>query len=59
MSKLYSKLPSDLLGIEDEYTGFCLNEACMYIQVKMNNGENPRFHKHYKSFADLYQSYGR
>lgn len=59
MSKLYNKTPSELLGVEDEYTAFCLNEACMYIQVKMDAGESPRFRTHYKSFADLYRHYER
>lgn len=59
MSKLYKKLPSELIGIEDEYTAFCLNEACMLIQVKIENGESPQFRAKYKSFADLYRHYER
>lgn len=59
MSKQYRKSPSELLGIEDEYTGFCLNEACMTIQVRMENGESPQFHKKYRSFTDLYSNYRR
>ena len=59
MSKIYHKPPAELLGIEDEYTGFCLNEACMVIQIRMENGESPRFHRKYSSFSDLYNNYRR
>lgn len=59
MSKQYHKTPSELLGIEDEYTGYCLNEACTYIQARMDSGENPQFRAKYKSFADLYRHYER
>ena len=57
MSQLYHKTPSELVGIEDEYTGFCLNEACAYIQAKIENGEDPVFRLHYHSFSDLYSQY--
>lgn len=59
MSKQYHKTPSELLGIEDEYTGYCLNETCAYIQARMDSGESPQFRAKYKSFADLYRHYER
>lgn len=36
-----SILPSDILGIEDEYTAFCFNEACAFIVSKINDGQEP------------------
>lgn len=54
MSRLYQKTPSELLGLSDEYTSYCLNEACAYIISKIDNGEEPAFKKKYKSFTDLY-----
>ena len=59
MSKQYSKLPSEILSIEDEYTSYCLNEACAYIHAKMEQGETPKFQKKYSSFSELYDSYKR
>lgn len=59
MSNLYKRTPSELLCIEDEYTGYCLNEACAYIQERINAGENPKFKTQFKSFKDLYAHYGR
>ena len=59
MSSLYNRMPSEILGIEDEYTGYCLNEACAYIHAKLDAGETPRFQKKFKSFTDMYDSYKR
>ena len=59
MSRLYNRTPSELLGIEDEYTGYCLNEACAYIQNRLDAGESPRFKTKYKSFTEMYDSYKR
>ena len=57
MSKIYSKTPSELIGLEDSYTSYCLNEACAFIQGKMQEGEMPSFAQQYKSFTDLYKQY--
>lgn len=47
-----------MLYIEDEYTAFCLNQACAYIRVKMEQEEEmPTFEKHYSNFSDLYKEY--
>jgi hypothetical protein len=59
MSSLYNRTPSELLFIEDEYTGYCLNEACAYIQARIESGDSPRFKTKYKSFAEMYDSYKR
>ncbi len=57
-SKLFSKTPSELLFIEDEYTAFCLNQACAYIRAKIEyEKEEPTFTKEYSSFSQLYSPY--
>lgn len=50
--------PSELFGIEDPYTAYCLDEACSYIISRIEQGEEPRFKKEYKSFKDIYRQYG-
>lgn len=66
MSKLYKIRPSEILGIVDVYTAFCLDEACAYITSKIKNGEEPDFNiqkeslekRHYSSLRDMYNSMG-
>lgn len=61
MAKNFSKLPSEIMEIKDEYTAFCFNEACSYI-YNMMTGENPQepnFHSetvHVKSMSEFYSS---
>jgi hypothetical protein len=31
MSRRYTTSPSSVLGIEDEYVAFCINEVCAYF----------------------------
>ena len=60
MLGLCSKLecsPSTIFDIEDPYTAYCFNEACIYILRRIENGDEPMFEKHYKSFSDLYAQY--
>ena len=59
MSSMYHKTPSELLGIIDDYTAYCLNEACAYIQIRIDNDETPVFHKTYRSFKDIYAEYSK
>lgn len=33
--------PSELLGIDDEYTAFCFDEAVALIITRLRNGEEP------------------
>lgn len=56
MSKYYNKRPSEIVGIDDTYTAYCLDEACLYISKRLKNGETPKFKKNYSSFTDLYKS---
>lgn len=43
MSKTYNSRPSELIGIEDEYTSYCFDEACCYIVNMINDGKEPQF----------------
>ena len=45
MSRLYHSRPSKILGIDDEYTAYCLDEACALIISKIDNDEEPKFDK--------------
>lgn len=65
MSKLYGCLPSEILGIEDNYTAFCFNEACAYICSKLLQDEKPMYRtehntggekKKYSSFSSFYRN---
>lgn len=66
MAKLYKVKPSDILGIVDSYTAYCLDEACAYIVSMIKNGEEPDFSiqkeslekRHYNSIKDMYSSMG-
>lgn len=35
-------MPSEVMGIENEYVAFCFNEACMYIQSNLQKKHGPR-----------------
>lgn len=35
--------PSELLGIEDDYTAYCLDEACMFMVNMARGGKEPDF----------------
>ena len=67
MSKQYNCLPSEIMGIEDRYTAFCFNEACLEIIARLQNEEKPYYieqreraeePKHYSNFKDFYKTYG-
>ena len=45
MSRLYHSRPSKILGIDDEYTAYCLEEACAWIISKIDDDEKPNFDK--------------
>lgn len=58
-----SILPSQSMGIEDEYTAFCFNEACAFIVSKLKEGLKPivRFDdnnkKIYSKPSDFYKKF--
>lgn len=45
MSRLYHSRPSKILGIDDEYVAYCLDEACALIISKIDSDEKPKFDK--------------
>lgn len=57
--------PSQIMGITDNYTAFCFDEACAYIVRQIRDGEKPVVrveHKHnneivYSRPSDLYRRY--
>ena len=67
MSKQYGCMPSEILGIEDNYTAFCFNEACCEIISRLQNEEKPYYIeqreqdennvKQYNNFKDFYKQY--
>lgn len=66
MSKLYNCLPSDIMGIEDNYTAFCFNEACAEIMLRLQNEEKPIYREQreeeqqeeYSNFTEFYKKFG-
>ena len=54
MSNLYRCRPSDLLQVEEEYAAWCLDEACLFVKMKIDEGEEPVFKKKYTSFSSIY-----
>ena len=61
MSKMYGCVPSSLLNIDDEYTSFCVNEACAYIRYMVEvEKQEPTIIREtgkHKSFSDVYQKF--
>ena len=43
MARMYQERPSNIIGIDDEDTSFCFDEACAYIMSKIDDGEKPKF----------------
>lgn len=65
MSKLYNCLPSDIMGIDDNYTAFCFNEACAEIMLRLQNEEKPIYREQreeeqegYSNFTEFYKKFG-
>lgn len=66
MSKQYSLRPSQIIGVEDDYTAFCFDEACAFIRAKLEAGEKPHYKvfreeqevvQEYESFTEFYKDY--
>lgn len=63
LSNLYKQRPSELIGLDDPYTAFCFDEACLLIVNRKENGEEPIFDEDrptiktkYVSFSEMYGS---
>lgn len=67
ISKMYHCLPSSVMKIDDEYTAFCFNEACCYIELRIEKGDKPHYIEYEKeieqieftNFKDFYKQYER
>lgn len=56
---MYNKRPSEFFDLAgDEYTAYCLDEACAYISIQMKDGKEPKFKRKVKSLKDFYSSIG-
>ena len=40
-SQKFNRLPSEIARINDEYTAFCFDEACMYIISQLESEKKP------------------
>lgn len=65
MSKRYKQRPSQIIGVTDEYTAYCFDEACLYIWNMMEDGKEPKFKKvdnklkqRYSRPSDMYKDMG-
>lgn len=57
MASLYKCRPSEIMGLtNDPYTAYCLDEACTYIKIQLDNEKQPKFTKKYSSFTDIYKN---
>lgn len=43
LSEIYNRLPSEILGCDDEYTAFCFDETCGYIVRKLKEKKVPHW----------------
>lgn len=60
---MYCCRPSEILSIDDEYTAYCFDEACMLIRAKLENREKPQYkvfkdeeEMHFGSFSEMYKT---
>ena len=68
ISKRFKVRPSEILEIEDAYTAYCFDEACIYILSKVEDGKEPNFKKfdkdgkvkvkNYKTASEMYKDMG-
>lgn len=59
LASKYECRPSTLFDIADPYTAYCLDEACAYIRMQIEEGNEPKFKLHFTSFRDMYKHYGK
>lgn len=53
LAKSMGKNPSEILGVNDEYTSFCFDEACNYIVMRFKNGDEPIYEKKKKKVSSM------
>ncbi|MCE9677209.1 MULTISPECIES: hypothetical protein [Paraclostridium] len=44
-SKKFNRLPSEIIGLDDDYVAFCFDEACMYILNEYEQGNEAEFNE--------------
>ena len=64
VSKQYQERPSAIMGIEDPYTAYCLDEAVVLIMDHLEKKEKPNFpveveNRQYSSFTDFYSQFNK
>lgn len=57
MMQRFNVRPSEIMAIDDPYTAYCLDEACLYIVNQLDKGEEICFRPQYTSFTELYAQY--
>lgn len=57
VAQAYQCRPSELMGIPDAYTAYCLDEACATIVQRIKDGEEPVEKTHYTSPSQLYKQF--
>lgn len=58
MAEAYRQKPSELLAVEDPYTAFCFDEACLYIRSRMQAGEQPQRKTKVSTMKEFYARIG-
>ena len=53
LAKVQGKTPSEVMGIDDEYTAFCFDEACDYLVKRVLKGDDPRYEKKKKKVSSM------
>jgi len=57
-AKIWGIRPSELLGIGDSYSAYCLDEAGAYVSRLLEEGKPvPTAVKKARSFSDIYAGY--
>lgn len=51
----FNRLPSEIARLDDEYTAFCFDEACLYIITQLEDKKKPHFRdENYDKDKDKY-----
>ena len=61
LARAQGRTPSEVLGLDDEYTAFCFDEACEYIVDRFKKGDEPQYEKKKKkvtSMAEYFKGLG-
>ncbi len=56
-AKFYNEKPSKSLGIKDEYTAYCFDEACAFISLNISNNKVPSFNVESNDLIDFLKKF--